>query len=541
MRANAPGYKPAVLPRIESRPRLWLVAYCLLCWLPGWFAIPATDRDEARFAQATKQMAETGDVVAIMNGTVPRNRKPIGIYWLQLPGVLVARAAGIARANPIWPYRLPSLLGGLLAVLATHAIGRRLFSSRAALLGAAMLGGCLLLTAEVHIAKTDAALLGATTLAMAVLARAYVCRDTAFGVAMLFWAALGVGVLLKGPITPMVAALTAVTLCVVDWRARWLAALRPLSGLALLLVIVLPWFVAIDVATHGAFLHDAIGGDLAAKVAGGDDSHGAPPGTHLILLSATALAGGWAMFSAAPSAWAARREPAAKFLLAWIVPSWLVFEAVPTKLPHYILPLLPPLCLLAARWAVAGTRTPRWLAVAAIGASALVAFGLGGAAIALPLVVGGAWWLGVPGLLAGSLLAAALCVPRFTPSLRLVAGLFAAPVLYAAVLGFELPRLTALWLGPDLAAAVAAHGGAPGGVAVVGLQEPSLMFALGTGTRWLSARDATGFLSGRPGRMVAVEARHAAEFAGGAPLATVTGYNYSNGHHVSLVLYGAQR
>jgi len=534
-----PGYKAAVLRAIECRPRLWLVAYCLLCWVPGWFAVPATDRDEARFAQATKQMTETGDVVTIMNGAVPRNRKPIGIYWLQLPGVLAAQAAGLAHENPIWPYRLPSLLGGLTAVLATHAIGRRLFSPRAALLGAAMLGGGLLLSAEVHIAKTDAALLGATTLAMAVLARAYVSRDMTFGAALLFWAALGVGVLLKGPITPMVAALAAIVLCVVERRARWLVALRPVPGIALLLVVVLPWFVAIGVATHGAFFQDAIGGDLAAKVAGGDDSHGAPFGTHLVLLLGTALAGGWAILCAAPSAWVSRREPATRFLLAWVVPAWLVFEAVPTKLPHYILPLLPPLCLLAARWAFEPARTPRWLAAVAIGASVLVALGLGGAAFALPFVVGGAWWLGVPGLLAGMLLAALLCVRGFTPPRRLCAGLLATPLLYAAILGFELPRLPALWLGPELAAAVAANGGAPGGMAVVGLQEPSLMFALGTGTQWLSGRDAAAFLAGRPGRMVAVEARHAAEFPRNHPLATVTGYNYSNGHRVSLALYGA--
>ena len=541
MRRIASGYKPAVPDILESRPRLLLVSYCLLCWLPGWFSLPATDRDEARFAQATKQMVETGDVVTIMNGAVPRNRKPIGVYWLQLPGVLAARAAGIARENPIWPYRLPSLLGGLLAVLATHATGRRLFSPRAGLLGAAMLGGGLLLTAEVHIAKTDAALLGVTALAMAVLARAYVARDVGRGAAMLFWAALGVGVLLKGPITPMVAGLAVLGLVAVDRRAGWLAALRPLPGMAVLLAVALPWFVAIGVATHGAFFHDAIGGDLAAKLAGGDDSHGAPFGTHLALLSATALAGGWAVFCAAPSAWAARREPATRFLLAWVVPAWLVFEAVPTKLPHYILPLLPPLCLLAARWALAPARTPRWLQAGAVGASALVAVGLAGGAFALPLVVGTAWWLGVPGLLAGLLLATVLCAPRLSASGRLVTGLLATPLVYAAILGFELPRLSPLWLGPRLAAVVAAHGGAPEGVAVVGLQEPSLMFALGTGTRWLSGPDATAFLAGQPGRVVVVEGRHAAEFSGANPIATVAGFDYSNGHRVTLAVYGGSK
>ena len=45
-------------------------------------------------------MLETGDFVRIMNGTEPRNRKPIGIYWLQLPFAAAARATGVAIAQP---------------------------------------------------------------------------------------------------------------------------------------------------------------------------------------------------------------------------------------------------------------------------------------------------------------------------------------------------------------------------------------------------------------------------------------------------------
>src|SRR5207237_5465816 len=51
---------------------------------------------------------------------------------------------------------------------------------------------------------------------------------------------------------------------------------------------------------------------------------------------------------AAPAIWAARREPGAKFLLAWVLPSWLVFEIVVTKLPHYVLALYPALAILIA-------------------------------------------------------------------------------------------------------------------------------------------------------------------------------------------------
>ncbi len=117
-------------------------------------------------------MIETGDYVRIMNGDEPRNRKPIGIYWLQVPFVTAARAMDLATQNPIWPYRLPSMLGGLLAVLATFEFGQALVGRRAALLAAGMLAASVAVVAETHLAKTDAALLGETTLAMGLLARA---------------------------------------------------------------------------------------------------------------------------------------------------------------------------------------------------------------------------------------------------------------------------------------------------------------------------------------------------------------------------------
>src|SRR5579875_2594836 len=127
------------------RPYAMLALFCALLWLPGFFTLPPSDRDESRFVQGTKQMLETGDAVRIMNGTEARNRKPIGIYWLQLPFAAAARATGIAVANPVWPYRIPSLLGGLLAVLATFGLGQTVIGRRAALLAGTMLASCVIL------------------------------------------------------------------------------------------------------------------------------------------------------------------------------------------------------------------------------------------------------------------------------------------------------------------------------------------------------------------------------------------------------------
>src|SRR5262245_52525088 len=96
---------------IGWRPYALLTVLCALLYLPGITAIPPTDRDEARYMQATKQMIETGDFIDIRFQDEPRNKKPVGIHWLQSAAVVLF---GADRATP-WPYRVPSALSAWLA------------------------------------------------------------------------------------------------------------------------------------------------------------------------------------------------------------------------------------------------------------------------------------------------------------------------------------------------------------------------------------------------------------------------------------------
>ncbi len=168
-----------------------------------------------------------------------------------------------------------------------------------------------------------------------------------------FWAALGVGILLKGPVILLVAGAAIISLCIADRDFAGLKNLRPLAGIPLLLLIVLPWLVAIsggggDSNPQGNFLSDALLHDLLPKLIGGQESHGAPPGSYL----AAGLLTAWPWSLLAPfaviAAWKHRAEPAVRFCLAWLIPAWIVFELVPTKMPHYTMPLYPALALLIA-------------------------------------------------------------------------------------------------------------------------------------------------------------------------------------------------
>src|SRR3974390_868766 len=122
------------------RATLFLLACCALLLLPGFFAIPPVDRDEARFAQATKQMVETGDFVDIRFQDDVRYKKPVGIYWLQSVTVQTASALGLPRAQlRIWVYRIPSLLGAIGAVLLTYWAGLAFVTRRGAVFAALMM------------------------------------------------------------------------------------------------------------------------------------------------------------------------------------------------------------------------------------------------------------------------------------------------------------------------------------------------------------------------------------------------------------------
>ena len=183
----------------------------LLLFLPGFFNIPPIDRDEARFAQATKQMVETGDFVDIRFQDEVRYKKPVGIYWLQAAVVETASALGLPRAQlRIWLYRIPSLIGAIGAVLLTYWTALAFVTRRGAMLAALMMCSSVLLGVEARLAKTDAMLLLTVVAAMGALARVYLSWQRGEDPAhppwtwpAIFWTALAGGILLKGPLILM--------------------------------------------------------------------------------------------------------------------------------------------------------------------------------------------------------------------------------------------------------------------------------------------------------------------------------------------------
>ncbi|MFS2317069.1 ArnT family glycosyltransferase [Maricaulis sp. D1M11] len=362
-----------------------------LSGVAGWFTMPPLDRDESRFAQATAQMLETGDFVRINFLEEERNKKPVGIHWMQAATVALVSSA---EAREIWVYRIPSTLGAILAALAAFWGGQRLVGREAAFAGSALFAATVLLGIEAGIAKTDAMLAGATTLAMAALMqlRAGVAKGRLkdWQVSLVFWFAIGLGALLKGPVTPMVAGLTLIALFSWERRARWMKPLLFWPGPILAILLVLPWLVSIQIATDGNFLREALGDDLGPKVVSGHERHGGLPGYHLLLLpllffpaTLFLVPGVGRLAKALKPGERLVEADAARFLICWAVPTWVVFELLPTKLPHYVLPAYPALALAAGWGLVELYRLAPWQRWTSLGLYAFAALVF---AVALPVL-----------------------------------------------------------------------------------------------------------------------------------------------------------
>jgi 4-amino-4-deoxy-L-arabinose transferase-like glycosyltransferase len=444
-------------------------------------------------------MLASGDMLDIRFQDDPRHKKPAGIYWLQALSAGTAQRAG-APATAMAPFRLVSVLGATASVLLLYGLFAPLIGAQQAFLAGLLLAGCLLLGIEAHLAKTDATLLAAVVAMQGGLARVVAGPGSSVEAAggragwesrALFWGGLGVGMLIKGPVAPAVAGLTLAALIGRERSWRALLALRPWPWLLLTLALVVPWLLAIQTVSQGGFLQESLGRDFLPKLIEGQESHGAPPGTYTLLAPLLLWPVSWLLLPAAWLGWRRHRHqphgPGAavgRVALAWLLPAWLVFELVPTKLPQYVLPLVPALCLLAAagfsdlpaqdRWG----RRLSWV----VG----VFWGLAGLTLALAAPLASVWALGrvsiASGLVSVACLALLVGAPRRPPPQRLVLSLAGAVLVWGLLFQTVIPSLEPLWPAPRLAALLQREGADRQPTALAGFHEPSAVFLLGTDT-----------------------------------------------------------
>ncbi|WP_165067846.1 ArnT family glycosyltransferase [Paludisphaera rhizosphaerae] len=362
------------------------------------------DRDEPRYAGATREMRESGDWIHPTFNAEPRYHKPILIYWLMLAGTALG-------GDGPFGVRLVSAVMGVGTVLLTWGWSRRVLGERTGRLAGLVLATMPLMMAESKLSTTDATLaffyIGCQIALWELWAR------PSRGAAATFWTMMGLAVLTKSPAAPvlLVASVGFGWLCGGPSPFLYHRRLQWRWGLPLFLAIVVPWNVAILIRSAGEYFNVAVGYHIVQRATQGIEEHGGFPGYYVVVGMATLLPWAALIPAAVASAWSRRRETAAAgFLIGWAIGPLILLECVRTKLIHYYLPAVPALAVLVAWLLVRVLESPTELPFVKLFRFARRTIAVSAAVIAMGLAIGAVMVLPgpmrAPALTAGVLAAA---------------------------------------------------------------------------------------------------------------------------------------
>jgi len=307
--------------------------------------LPLIDPDEGRYAEIPREMLERGDLLTPTLNYVHYFEKPPLLYWINAASFKLFGLNELAA-------RLPSALCGLLTVLVTYAVGRKLYGQRTALISAMILGTSAGFVFQSRIILTDMLLTCCLTASLG----AFICaaqRDTRRAGALpwyLFFLFSALAVLAKGLIGIVFPAGIIFFYLLLSWRWQLLTRMRLFSGLLLFLAVAVPWFVAVSLENpqfaRFFFIHEHFERFTSTV-------HGRyqPFWFFIPILAATMLP--WSCFipGALVRAWRDRHHhdgSAGLYLLVWAGLIFLFFSKSDSKLIPYILPIFPPLAILIA-------------------------------------------------------------------------------------------------------------------------------------------------------------------------------------------------
>jgi 4-amino-4-deoxy-L-arabinose transferase-like glycosyltransferase len=332
-------------PLLGRAPMLALAAVLVAAFAFGLGSYALFDPDEGRNAEVAREMVERGDFA------VPRLD---GLPYLDKPMLFFAAEATSFElfGRSEWSARLPPLLFTLATSLVAAALARRLYGR-----SAAWIAGIASLAAPLPLAYSRTVIFDSqlTLLLTISLAAFYLATEAprgapaALGWTLVGWGAMGLGVLAKGPVALAVPLLAVAPYAAVRRRSR--AVWHPL-GPVLLVLLVAPWVAVMSRAVPG-FLRYALLNETWERITTDDFQRTGPFWYFVPILLVGALP--WTALVA--GAW--RRslrwrgsdgqiDHRLLFLLLWIVLPFLLFSLSHSKRPHYILPLLPAVAILAA-------------------------------------------------------------------------------------------------------------------------------------------------------------------------------------------------
>jgi 4-amino-4-deoxy-L-arabinose transferase-like glycosyltransferase len=353
--------------------RLWLLVVAAAVALGfNLGGPPLLDPDEGRNAEAAREMAESNDYVLPHLDGLPYLDKPV-VYFAAAAAVMEILGPTETAA------RLPAYLFTVASIALVVLFAHRRWGRDTGWLAGLALGTMPLVMAYARATIFDSTLACCTTAAILAF---WDERP------VLAWAAMGLGALTKGPVALLIPLATLVPYALLTGRP--LSRLFPWRGLAAFGVVALPWFIAVSVRIpefpHYVFVRETLERVTTTKF------HRTAPVWYYVpivlvaafpwIVPALARAGRWRW------AWLARRVNAnaqeAILLACWVLGPLAFFTLNQSKLPQYVLPLMPAFALAAARTLTHEGPRVAWRPYAALAAA------LGLALASLPL------WLPAP-------------------------------------------------------------------------------------------------------------------------------------------------
>lgn len=328
----------------------------------GTFSHSLWSPDEPTGAAVGRAMLDTGDlIVPRLNGS-PFLEKPPLYWWVQVAAFKVfGLSHGVAR--------LPSALFGVLTMVATYFLGRRLGGPRQGLLAAAVLGSTALFAEEVERVVVDPALAFFVTLAhcgFAVLAepRSPAERRWARGLIAL---AAPLAFLSKGVVALGLGVAPPVLWLLATRRTRSMRTFRDLLPLAalgvpLFALLVIPWAVALYKAAGWPALQECLLNNTTGRFLNGQRGtvygHRQPWWYYGTTAPAVLLPWSLALPAMLKAGLLRRRQdlpvrPGAEaraLLFTTVVLGILFLSVAASKRELYLLPLLPAWSLCVAWW-----------------------------------------------------------------------------------------------------------------------------------------------------------------------------------------------
>jgi len=331
-----------------------LFVACVAFHVIGTWSLPLIDRDEPRFAEASREMIERGDYVVPYFNNQYRFDKPPLAYWAQVASYRIFGENDLAA-------RFPSVIAAALIALSIFAWGRRIGGDRAGWWAAIIFTLSLQVFAHAKAAVADMWLVLFVTLAHGAAFELIAGKKTlnAQWGWLAFYISLAFGFLAKGPIG-FIPLLTVGAIKLQDRQLQLGKRFAFVRGIVLTLAIISLWAVPAIIQTNGEFLRVGIGRHVIERSFGTMEGHGGSTiVAYLLLLPFYFVTIFLSFFPwSIKLPWLVKRlqQPRDKidnYLFVGSAIVFVIFTLVRTKLPHYTLPAFPLLSLLLARQLVA--------------------------------------------------------------------------------------------------------------------------------------------------------------------------------------------